>query len=349
MADRLDAAISRNNRAIVRHGLYLMNTQPLPCWRAMRRANRDAPFTAETIGFVCGPRINGAGRVDDSMHSVDFLLSRREEEAARLLTRLEEHNTHRKSIQDEMQRTAKPIAALQDGYGVAAIVVYLPNGHAGIHGICASRIVEAYGRPTVCFSPKQGVDGVLTGSMRSIDGVHLKRALDRAKELDPDCVISYGGHAMAAGCAIRIENLESFQAALRAAIVEQMPAEDMRPVVHTDGSLPRAPDLEMLTEIAALEQYGRQFPAPVFEGAFTVKTIRPVGDGRHLKLELRDGSGRVFPGIWFGAVDQASSPLPINVGDTATFAYTLASNTYRGNTTVDMRIETVLFPDKASQ
>lgn len=348
VADCVNLANSRNNRAVVRFGLYLMNTNPLPCWRAVRRALRDEPITAETIAWFIAPRINGSGRVDDSMVSVDFLMAKEEEEAAMLLARLDEMNAYRKELQERMLRTAKPIAQLQDSYGVAAIVIYLPDGHAGIHGICSSRLTELYGRPSCIFSPKQGVEGVLTASLRSIEGINLKRALDRANEIDPGCTLSHGGHAMAAGASTHVANLERFQIAFRAAVAEQRDPATMRPLVLTDGALPDPPDLETLTQISALEPFGRSFPAPIFEGQMQVAAIRRVGDGRHLKLELHDATGNRFSAIWFGACQDADAPLPMAAGDRGRFVYTPAANTYRGNTTVDLRIQAVQLHEEAA-
>lgn len=348
VADCVDMSLSKNNRAVVRHGLYLMNTSPRPCWRAFSKAlGKGQPITAETVGYVIGPRLNSSGRMDDSMDSVDFLLARNEDEASRLLLRLEEHNTNRRAIQDDMQAKAKPIAELQASQGNAAIVIYLPDGHAGSHGIVASRLVDAHGRPTVFISPKQGVEGMLTASLRSIDGVHIREALRRTQELsDGVTPVSFGGHRMAGGAALRGGDVQLFRECFNQAVAEQKDPAEMGPFVETDGVLPRAPDLQMLSEISALEPFGRQFPAPVFESLYTVTTIKPVGDGRHMKLTLRDEDGCQHAGIWFSAVDSAQSPAPLRVGQEAMFVYTLGANTYRGNTTLDLRVITAIPSEK---
>ncbi len=344
VADCVDMGASLNNRAVVRYGLRLMNAGARPCWRAMAKlVGRGEPFTAETISFSLAPRLNCSGRLDDSMLTVDFLLSKTDEEAERLLQELDAQNTRRREIQKSMTDAARPIALAQAQAGVPAIVIYLPDGHAGVHGICASRVVEAHGRPTVFFSPKQGEPGNLTGSLRSVEGVHIRDALLRTRELtDGQTPVSAGGHAMAAGCRIREEDLDLFTEAFRAAVAEQRAASTMAPLVETDGTLHRTPDLAALEEIAALEPYGRKFPAPVFEGAFEVVTVRPVGDGTHLKLQLAEpGTWATLGAIWFGARENAEAPAPVVAGQMVTFLYTLHSNTFRGVTNVDLHINAI--------
>jgi len=342
VADCVSMCTSANNRAIVRFGLYLMNTQPRPCWRALRRLLQTTePFTAETLAFKVGPLINCSGRMDDAMLSVKFLLSNSEDEAYRLLLLLQEANQQRREVQDKMLVAAMPIARLQAQFGVSGIVIYLPDGHAGVHGIASSRIVDAFGRPTVFFSPKQGADGVVSGSFRSIPGVHIRNALVRANEIaGGDLYLGMGGHSGAAGASLKLVDLERFQVAFRAAITEQRAPETMGPVVETDGAIDCAPDLALLAEIAALEPYGREFPAPVFEGHFTVHSVRPVGDGRHLKIELADLNGAVHGGIWFSAREKATDAMPAEVNQLLHVVYILSANTYRGRTSVDLKVQT---------
>ena len=208
--------------------------------------------------------------------------------------------------------------------------------------------MEEFGRPVCIFSPKQGQEGVITASLRSVEGVNLKRALDRANEIDPGCTISHGGHAMAAGASTRLAALGRFLDAFRAAIAEQRDPQTMCPQILTDGALPASPGLDTIAEIAALEPYGRSFPAPVFEAEFRVSGVRPVGDGRHLKLTLDGRDGIRHSAIWFAACADPTAPAPVAPGDLARFVFTPAANTYRGNTTVDLRIQTAQVLEEAA-
>ena len=341
VADCVDLARSANNRAIVRYGLHLINTQPRPAWRALKNIlGRNEPFTAETLSHQAGPRVNSAGRLDDAMRSVDFLLAKNDDDANRLGRVLDEENVRRRDVQAEMLAKVWPIAQQQAEFGAAALVLYSPEGHPGVHGIVSSRLVESFGRPTVCFSPKQGVEGTITGSFRSVPGVHIRNALVRANELaGGDLYFSMGGHVGAAGASLAIEKLPLFQDAFRRAVAEQRDPRSMGPVQDTDGAIDGEPSLVLLAELTALEPYGREFPAPVFEGSFVIKAVRSVGDGRHLKLELVSGATLVN-GIWFAARESVEHPLPVAAGQTVQATYTLSSNTYRGQTNVDLKVQT---------
>jgi len=337
-ADAVSFARSVNNRAIVAYGLSLMNLRPRPAWQAYRAlVNKDGRFTARDISHGIAPRVNARSRLGDAMLGADYLCADTVAEASRLVMILDAANQQRKEIEKGLLADAQ--AACERQYGRPARVIHLPNGHAGVHGIVASRIVEATARPTVCFSPKEGHAGVLTGSLRSVPGVHLRDALAWVQHALGDCPISFGGHAMAAGCLIREEDLPRFTAAFGRAITIQHPLiHDQVPIVWTDGALGRAPGFTELEEIEALEPYGRDFDAPVFEDEFLVAQARPVGDGSHLKLALVASDGAPVDAIWFRALEPGG-PAPVQPGRKARLAYSVDRNEFRGRVSVNLIVQ----------
>lgn len=343
-ADCMDLAISRNNRAVIRYGLWLMNTRPRQCWKSLASlASITDPFTSRDLAFQAAPRINARGRLSEAMTSAVFLMTDDPAESMELLQLLDEENKKRRVIQDTMAAEGYDVAKAQFDEGMSAIVVFYPEGHSGVHGIVSSKYVEAFGRPVVCFSPKPNAPGKLSGSFRSVEGVHIRNALQLVADRNPGIFLAMGGHAGAAGASLDAHDLDRFSNAFRQAVREQLDPGLMAPRLMTDGALEEPPTVQMLSEIAALEPFGRQFDAPTFSGEFTADTVKAVGDGRTLKLVFSDGRGHRYDAVWFRAREDAQQPLPIAPGDRLMAAYTLKSNTFRGRTSADMIIQRI-FP-----
>ncbi|TXF11167.1 hypothetical protein FR698_11675 [Pelomicrobium methylotrophicum] len=259
--------------------------------------------------------------------------------AGRYAAALDQANTLRKRIERELTDFAVAAARRELEQGAAALVVWLPEGHSGVHGIVASRLVERYNRPVVCLSPLFGSDTLVTGSARSVPGVHIRDVLQTCADTVPGIFVSFGGHAGAAGLTLRREDIDLFRVLLDHAVSTQ-PASGLESepgwIVLTDGELPaRLLNLELADELASLGPYGREFEAPRFEGEFEVVDARPAGDGTHLRLVLRSGSMRA-PGIWFGARESAQAPLPVDAGMRLRAVYELDENEYRGERTLQL-------------
>lgn len=342
-ADCMDLAISRNNRAVIRYGLWLMNTKPRQCWRTLSEFTSMAqPYTSRDLAFAAAPRINARGRLSEAMTSAVFLMENDPAESMELLQLLDEENKKRRSIQDTMTADGYEIAKAQFDEGMSAIVVFFPEGHSGVHGIVSSKYVEAFGRPVVCFSPKPNNPGKLSGSFRSVEGVHIRDALQVVADRNPGMFVAMGGHAGAAGATIDAHDLEQFSASFRTAVSEQLDPQAMTPRLLTDGALDEPPTLQVLSEIAALEPFGRQFDAPTFSGEFITDSVKAVGDGRTLKLVFSDGRGHRYEAVWFRARADAEQPMPVAQGDRLLAAYTLKLNTFRGRSTADMVITQII-------
>lgn len=349
VADCVSMSRSRNNRAIVRAGLKLMSQCTRPCWRAIRRfvLREGEDFSAYTLGFGIGPRINARGRLDEAMAGVHFLVADSDLRAAELAELLDTENTERKKIErgllDEAELTADQLA----DQGYQSLVVWLPEGHAGVHGIVASRIVERHGRPAIMLSPKFGSDELISGSARGIPGFHVRDALQAVADAHPGLFVAFGGHEGAAGMTLRRQDIERFRDAFETAARQQLGEQDLYPVRWTDGGLEAEEfTLEAAEALVALGPYGQECPAPVFENALEIREIVPVGRGEkgkvHMKLSLGLPGEAAASAIMFNVIEHEDDPLPFAVGDLRTFAYTLDINEFRGNRTVQLKIESLV-------
>ncbi len=298
---RLDHA----NRILVDNGLQRIRAGRMqPGVRALfEAAHRDAErATTYDLGFVAGPRLNAAGRMADMSIGIACLLADDDATADRLARELDRLNRERREVEATMQEQA--LAAIEsipagDAY---TICVYRADWHQGVVGIVASRLKERFHRPAIVFAP--GTDGELRGSGRTIDGFHLRDALDLVTKRCPSTITRFGGHAHAAGLTLPQAALPRFVAEFERVAREWLSPAALREMVETDGEL--APD-EMTLDVAralAAGIWGQGFPAPVFEGTFAVTGQRLVGQ-KHTRLTLTRAGVRL-EGIAFNEL----GPLP---------------------------------------
>lgn len=340
VADCVSLGGSPANRAVVSHGLTLINRMEAACWRAMatRLGQDSVPFNAETLAFQMGPRINARSRLDDPYAALHFMLAESDAVASRQLDVLDDDNQSRKAIEADMAEEARALAAGELAADATALIVLLEDGHPGVQGIVASRLVQAYGRPSLVLTCA-AQPGMLTGSGRSIDGLHLRDALQRAHELAPEALPRFGGHSGAAGVGVPRDQLEAFKTAFLQAVNEQLGETPLYPRLWTDGELESQQlNLATLSELDALGPYGREFDPPLFEGRFIVEALRPVGaDGSHLMMELSSGPV-TCKAIWFRALTPGEL-APFDVGDTLHCAYKLNRNRWRGRESLQLMVE----------
>ncbi|PCF94492.1 single-stranded-DNA-specific exonuclease RecJ [Vreelandella nigrificans] len=340
VADCVSLGGSPANRAVVNYGLTLINRMDAACWRAMaaRLGADSVPFNAETLAFQMGPRINARSRLDDPYAALHFMLAESDGVANRQLEVLDQDNQSRKAIEADMAEEARTLATSALDANEAAVIVLLEDGHPGVQGIVASRLVQAYGRPAVVLT-RAAAPNMLTGSGRSIEGLHLRDALQRTFELAPEALPRFGGHSGAAGVGVPREQLAAFKAAFLQAVAEQLGETPLYPRLWTDGELSTSQlSLATLVEIEALGPYGREFDPPLFEGRFIVEALRPVGaEGSHLMMELSMGAV-ISKAIWFRALTPGELPS-FDVGDTLHCAYKLNRNRWRGREALQLMVE----------
>ncbi|MEG3113945.1 DHH family phosphoesterase [Salinicola sp. 4072] len=340
VADCVSLGASAANRAVVTYGLRLINRMEAACWRVMaERLGADSmPFDAETLAFQMGPRINARSRLDDPYAALHYMLAAEDGVARQHLQVLDDDNQARKALEADMVESARALAKPQLADDLPALVIHLPEGHAGVQGIVASRLVQSYGRPALVLTPATAPD-MLTGSGRSIEALHLRDALQRAHELSPSSLPRFGGHRGAAGVGVPLAELESFRHAFLQAVREQLGERELFPIVWTDGSLSASQlTLATLDELEALAPYGREFDAPLFEAEFFVEQLRPVGaEGNHLMLEL-SCDAVVSRAIWFRALNPGEA-APVSLGDRIRCAFKLSRNRWKGRESLQLMVE----------
>ncbi len=328
--------LDANNRILVHQGLARIRAgRARPGLRAVLEvAGRDARrITASDLGFILGPRLNAAGRLDDMSLGIECLLCEDEALARDMAQQLDQLNQDRKAIEQGMQREALaqlrelPLESLPFG-----LCLYEPEWHQGVIGILASRLKERYHRPAIAFA--DAGDGLLKGSARSVAGLHVRDALDAVAARHPGLISKFGGHAMAAGLSLPQQHFGAFAAAFDAEVRRQLSEDDLTGRLLSDGQLAAHEfHLELARALRQAGPWGQHFPEPLFHGVFQVVSQRLVGE-RHLKLVLKtECGGQTLDGIAFN-IDRDCWPNP-NVRWVEA-AYRLDVNEYRGQESVQL-------------
>ncbi len=343
VADCVSLGGSLANRALVTAGLELMNASDQPCWEAFRQLQGEnfKNFTATTLGFQLGPRINARSRMADPYAALHFLLATNKETASQQLSLLDADNQERRYVEQQMTLEALKYAEQQVAEGMQSLVAYLAEGHSGVQGIVASRLVEKHGRPALVVTPGKE-PGQLSASARSVPGVHIRDALQRVDDNHPGILLGFGGHQGAAGLTLRAAKLAELQQAFEQAVRAQLGDRRLEPCVYTDGELAaELLTLETAQFLKKLEPYGREFEAPLFEGSFVVEDIRAVGaEQNHLLLQVSpEGSSTLFKAIWFRALRQAGDAWPCVLGQKVRLAYRLEENHFRQQVSLQLLVQ----------
>ena len=228
-----------------------------------------------------------------------------------------------------MQQQALDDLSTVDPDGSTTITLFNPGWHQGVIGIVAGRLKEKFHRPSFTFAPADETGVLVKGSGRSIAGFHLRDALDLISKREPDLIVKFGGHAMAAGLTIAAANVPRFTAAFEAVGREWLSEEALARTVETDGELEDAYFTPQFVEMLDAAVWGQGFPAPVFSGEFEVASQALVKD-KHLKLQLLRGRQR-FNAIWFNHTES----LPQHT----TVAYRLVRDTWNGVSRVQLVVE----------
>ncbi len=321
--------LDTNNRILVEQGLRRIRAGVCCAGISalLKVAGRNqAQVSAQDLGFYVGPRLNAAGRLDDMRLGIQCLLSSNEAEAVQIAQSLHELNAERRSIETGMQEEA--LASLDnievgDNYTVS---LYEPNWHQGVVGILASRIKERYHRPVIAFAEAR--DGLLKGSGRSINGLHLRDALDLLTKRNSSLIIAFGGHAMAAGLSIQEDKFSEFKQQFESVVQELLTPSDLQAVIETDGGFDVGQmDLQTAQTLSA-QVWGQGFSPPLFNDRFTVVNQRIVGT-KHLKL-LLEKQGKRFDAIYFGQTNLLSSEIEA--------VYQLQMNDYNGVRSVQLQL-----------
>lgn len=331
--------LDRNNRLLVAAGLRRIREGLChPGVRALVEASgRElGKVSASDIGFAIAPRLNAAGRLDDMRLGIECLLDDDAARAAERAAVLDRINVERRELQATMVDDAELLLrALPETTAdvPAGIVLFDEAWHPGVVGLVASRIKERMHRPTVAFAPAEPGSDQLRGSARSIQGFHVRDALAAVDAKHPGLVDRFGGHAMAAGLSLRMENLDDFREAFTLHAARMLSPELLEAECLSDGALVPGDFNRGLAEaLRAAGPWGQAFPEPVFDNVFDVLEWRVLG-GRHLKLGLRlvEG-GKPLSAIHFGGWRGEEPPARLHA------AYQLELDDFRGRHDVQLLV-----------
>ncbi|WP_324778843.1 single-stranded-DNA-specific exonuclease RecJ [Thiobacillus sedimenti] len=323
---KLDA----NNRTLVAQGLARMRAGKACAGvnALFRAAGRDpARATVFDLGFMLGPRLNAAGRIDDMALGIECLLADDPASAQRLAQELDALNRARRDVEGDMLEEALAILANFDPSDSHSLTAFQPDWHAGVIGILASRLKDKFHRPTIVFA--QSDSGELKGSGRSIPGLHLRDALDLVDKRHPGLILKFGGHAMAAGLSIAGGRHDDFSRAFEAVVRELIDPADLEGMIETDGELALEEHCYELAEQLDHAVWGQGFPAPLFTATFDVVAQRIVGE-KHLKLRL-EREGASFEAMRFFHPD----PLPERIRA----VYALMPNEFNGQRALQLKLQ----------
>ncbi len=318
------AELSGDARYLLQRGLRaLRTTSRLGLQELMRWANLvPARVSEEDIGFGLGPRLNALGRLDDANVIVEFLTTTDLTRARILASQLEAHNARRKLLCDQVFAAAQ--AQLEENPALldsAALVLGHATWPTGVVGVVANRLVDLYQRPVILLNTP--ADGPARGSARSVEGCHITDAIAAHQEL----LLSFGGHAMAAGVSLLPENLPTFQRRLSESVAAQLSKISAPSVLTVDSYVPlSALSLELVAQLERLAPFGSGNPRPLLATQnLTISGSRSLGrEGRHLLSTVEDAYGDAQQVVWWHWDNAA---LPDGAFD---LAYSIRVNTYRG-------------------
>lgn len=333
------ASLDYNNRILVDAGLKrIQQNLCRPGISALLDlAGREpAQLKAQDLGFVLGPRINAAGRMETMDIGIECLLSADMQSAYALARQLNSLNQERRQVEGQIKQDAlAELEKLQlDQSDLPhALIMFEEHWHQGVIGIVAGRLKEQFHRPAIVFAADEDGEHI-KGSARSIEGVHIRDTIELVAEQYPYLVSHFGGHAAAAGLTIKKAHFAEFKQVFEQ-IIAQMNADLFHAVLWTDGELPQeAFDLHTVDLLQHLAPWGQKFPQPVFEGRFKVVDFRWLKDS-HLKLRLALDNGQVVDAIAFGAKDKFEfNPMR----DDVRLVYELERNVFNGNVSLQLQI-----------
>ena len=333
------ASLDYNNRILVDAGLKRIQQHLCrPGISALLEiAGRDAAtLKAQDLGFVLGPRINAAGRMETMDIGIECLLAPDLATAYPLAEQLNQLNVERRQVEGKIKQealTELEKIQLDENTLPAALIMFEQHWHQGVIGIVAGRLKEQFHRPSIVFAADE--DGIhIKGSARSIEGIHIRDSIERIAEQYPHLVSHFGGHAAAAGLTIKKQHFAEFKQVFEQLIAE-MDESLFTATLWTDGELPASAfQIETVDLLQNLSPWGQKFPQPIFEGIFKILDYRWLKDV-HLKLRVALESGQVMDAIAFNAIDKYKfDPMKQHVR----LVYELDKNVFNGNVSLQMRI-----------
>ena len=339
-------SVTGENRVLAYYGLKRLNESPRKGLLSMIKLSglEKHKITIDDVVFKIGPRINAAGRMESGRMAVDLLISEDTLEANHIAKQINEHNKERKSIDRAITQQAIEIVRNHPQFSTLnSTVVYNPEWHKGVVGIVASRLVEAFYRPTIVLTKSS--NGFVTGSARSIAGFDLYDAIESCSDL----LENFGGHTYAAGLTLKEENLEIFRQRFEEIVTQNITKDILTPIINIDASL----EFKQITPkfFRLLNQFqpfgpGNQSPVFMTTSVYDNGNGRIVGNpvggrGGHLKLELiqETDSFRPLSAIAFNMSEYFAH---LEKGEPVDICYSIAENFYRSSiANIQLRIKDI--------
>jgi len=335
--------LERNNRLLVAQGLKRLRAgQCCAGIKALLQvAGRSAEkITAMDLGFIIGPRLNAAGRLDDMSIGIQCLLTDNPAQALEYAQELDALNRERRAIEAGMQKESQLLLAQLEqelkGQLPQGLCLYHPQWHQGVIGILASRIKDKLHRPVIIFA--ESAPGELKGSGRSIAGLHLRDALDEVAKRAPYLLKKFGGHAMAAGLSLEERYLTEFKHLFNEVVTAHLGPEGVAAAVISDGELVAEDySLVLADQLAASGPWGQAFAEPTFDGEFIVHQQRLLND-KHLKMLV---SPLEAPDLLLDAIafNVDTQPWSHHLRPKMRLAFKLTPNEFRGQRSVQLLVD----------
>jgi len=288
------APLVGENRHLVRSGLRKMSQSQRVGLRELVKVSGKDPtkITSTDIGFVLGPRLNAAGRLESALAALELLLTSDVHRANVLAQQLDNQNRERQEVTRQLLKLAEE-SVVKDGFVPLLLFASGAEFNPGVIGLVASKLVDHYYRPAIVAH--QGEE-FTRASCRSISEFHITEALDQCADL----MEHHGGHAAAAGFTIRNENVPLLIERLQDIAQEKLSALELQPSLHADMEVSLTELNGLLSELARLQPTGYGNPTPTFVSrGLQVKRFQPVGrEKTHLKLTVTQGQV-TFDGIAF--------------------------------------------------
>ena len=333
-------SMTGENRILAYYGLERLNQSPRKGLQSIIRLSglENHKISVDDIVFKIGPRINAAGRMESGRTAVHLLVSRNDEEAQSIGKIIDLHNKERKSVDKQITKAAIESVMNDSSFRERkSTVVFDPKWNKGVVAIVASRLVEAFYRPTIVLTES---NGLITGSARSIAGFDLYEAIKECSEY----LENYGGHMYAAGLTLKKENLIPFEDKFEKVVAEKITEDILTPVVQIDTYL----DFKQITPkfFRILKQFqpfgpGNQSPVFITENVYDNGNGRLVGSGNgHMKLELiqEDEPYRYISAIAFNRAEHFEH---LHAGNPVDICYSIAENYYRGIANIQLRVKDI--------
>ncbi|MEO5886787.1 MAG: single-stranded-DNA-specific exonuclease RecJ, partial [Anaerolineales bacterium] len=330
------ALLKGETRLLAQLGIQALRATQRPGLKVMAELSGTnlETLTEETIGFTFAPRLNALGRLGDANPAVELLITQDPARARVLATQIEGLNAQRRLLTSQVYEAAetklreKPHLLIEP-----AIILSHANWPGGVVGIVANKLVDRYHKPAILFTESE--DGILRGSARSVEGLHITRAITTQK----DMLLGFGGHPMAAGLSLPAEKLTEFRKGLGRAIEKQLGETiQVEPTLQIDAWLGVEDiNLDLANALETMAPFGAGNPALTLASRnVRVRSISTIGKAKeHLRLTIEDDNGNAQSVLWWGG---ASEELP-EEKSVIDLAYSLRAGTFRGKRQLTLQFE----------